>query len=85
MFMNSPLESPAILSHFHVSSVPRRKEEQPPPGFRHRHGRPGDGEGCCDHPVTVQEIPEKEAGCEVVEWHLLAWSSADVGPVMHVN
>lgn len=63
--------------------LPRWKEKQPAPGLWHRHGKPRDREGCRGHPVAVQEIPEKEAWCQVLERAMSATSSLDV--VLHVN
>ena len=70
-----------LSSHPSASSpLSRWQEEQPPPGLRHRHGEPGDGEGGRGHPVAVQEIPEKEAGWEALERPPSAAPSPDVGP-----
>ena len=67
------------INHLLTPSLLHRREdqEQPPAGLRHRHGQPGDGEGRRRHPVTVQEIPEKEARCEVVERTPAAASALD--------
>lgn len=79
---NTESETQVLLSsHRSASPLSRWQEEQPPPGLRHRHGEPGDGEGGRRHPVAVQEIPEKEAGWKALERPPSAASSPDVGLV----
>lgn len=73
------------VSPLPLSPLPRRQEEQCPRGLWHRHGEPRDWEGRRGHPVAVQEIPEKEAGREVLERGAVAASPPDVGLVLHVN